>query len=424
MLVPLSPRVQHAQRPLFSCLVAGACLLASAAPAADELPLAEALELAEANQPLLAGQRAAARAAAEAAVAARQLPDPKLQLGILNMPVTGSDAFSLTSDSMTMRMVGVMQEFPREAKRRLRGELAAIEGQQRQHELAFTRRQIRRDTTLAWLDTWYAQRTVDLVRALEREAERQIESLGIGVRTAKVSQAEVLSARIELDLIRDRADALGQRGAAARAELSRWIGAAAQRPLPADRPTLPIPPALSDLSARIEAHPHLSAFDEQVTLAQKQVELAQRSSAPDWSLEVNYGFRGSAFSDMVTVQVGMDLPVFKKNRQLREVSSKLAAADRARALRDDNLREMQAMLARAYAEWTAANGRLTRYRDSTLPQASARTEAALAAYRAGRGELAKVLEARRMELDLRMQQLLLEGNAARAQVEIGYYQDE
>jgi hypothetical protein len=97
MLVPLSPRVQHAQRPLFSCLVAGACLLASAAPAADELPLAEALELAEANQPLLAGQRAAARAAAEAAVAARQLPDPKLQLGILNMPVTGSDAFSLTA---------------------------------------------------------------------------------------------------------------------------------------------------------------------------------------------------------------------------------------------------------------------------------------------------------------------------------------
>jgi len=134
--------------------------------------------------------------------------------------------------------------------------------------------------------------------------------------------------------------------------------------------------------------------------------------------------RGSAYSDMVSVQVGIDLPVFPKNRQVREVSSKLALADRARALREDNLREMQAMLARAYAEWTSANERLARYRASTLPQAAARTEAALAAYRTGRADLAKVLEARRMELDLRMQQLMLEGEAARAQVQISYYNDD
>jgi outer membrane protein TolC len=106
------------------------------------------------------------------------------------------------------------------------------------------------------------------------------------------------------------------------------------------------------------------------------------------------------------------------------VSSKLALAERARALREDNRREMQAMLARAYAEWTAAGDRLARYRTSTLPQAQARTEAALAAYRAGRGELAKVLEARRMQLDLRMQQVMLEGEAARAQVQIAYYHPE
>jgi outer membrane protein TolC len=424
MFVPLSPRARGAARSLAGCLVLAACLPASAVRAADELSLNEALELAESNQPILAGQRAAARSAEEAAVAARQLPDPKLQLGILNMPVTGPDAFSLTDDFMTMRMVGLMQEFPRAAKRRLRGELVAIDGQQRQLELAFTRRQIRRDTALAWLEAWYAQRTMDLVRALEREAERQMESLAIGVRTAKASQADVLGARIELDLIRDRADALKQRNATARAELSRWIGTAAQRPLPIEPPTLPAPPPLPDLSARVQAHPHLSAFERQVARAEKEAELAQRSGSPDWSLEVNYGFRGSAFSDMVTVQVGIDLPVFKKNRQLREVSSKLAAADQARAMRDDNLREMQAMLARAYAEWAAANERLARYRNSTLPQASARTDATLAAYRAGRGELAAVLEARRMEIDLRMQQLMLEGEAARAQVQIGYYRDE
>ena len=389
--------------------------------AADELPLSEALELAQANQPLLASQRAAVRASQEAAVAARQLPDPKLQLGILNMPVTGPDAFSLTSDFMTMRMIGVMQEFPREAKRQLRSELASLEGEQRQLELAFTRRAIRRDVALAWVDAWYAQRALDLTHELERETERQIDSLAIGVRAGKAAQADVLATRIELDLLCDRGDALRQREALARTELSRWIGSAAERPLPAAPPPLPPPAPLADLDARLRAHPHLSAFDRQVSVAEKEVQLAQRAGSPDWTLEVNYGVRGSAYSDMVSVQVGIDLPVFPKNRQLREVSSKLALAERARAMREDNLREMQAMLARAYAEWTAAGERLTRYRTSTLPQAQARTEAALAAYRAGRGELSKVLEARRMQLDLRMQQLMLEGEAARAQLQIAYY---
>jgi outer membrane protein TolC len=168
----------------------------------------------------------------------------------------------------------------------------------------------------------------------------------------------------------------------------------------------------------------LSSFDRQVAMAEKEVQLAQRASSPDWSLEVNYAVRGSAYSDMVTVQVGVDLPLFQKNRQVREVSSKLALADRARALREDNLREMQAMLARAYAEWTSASERLARYRTSTLPQAAARIEAALAAYRAGRADLGKVLEARRMELDLRMQQFMLEGEVVRAQVQISYYHND
>ena len=415
--------------PCARALRCAALLLASGltpalAGAADELSLDQALDLAEANQPLLAGQRAAVRASEEAAVAARQLPDPKLQLGVLNLPVTGPDAFSLTSDFMTMRMIGVTQEFPREAKRQLRSELASIEGEQRQLELAFTRRAIRRDVALAWVEAWYAQRALILTRGMEHETERQIDSLAIGVRTARASPADVLAARIELDMMRDRGDAQRQRDATARAELSRWIGTAAQRPLPAAPPALPVPAALAALDARLRSHPHLSAFDRQVAGAEKEVQLAQRASAPDWSLAVSYAVRGSAYSDMVSVQVGIDLPVFPKNRQVREVSSKLALADRARALREDNLREMQAMLARAYAEWTSANERLARYRASTLPQAAARTEAALAAYRTGRADLAKVLEARRMELDLRMQQLMLEGEAARAQVQISYYNDD
>jgi outer membrane protein TolC len=141
-------------------------------------------------------------------------------------------------------------------------------------------------------------------------------------------------------------------------------------------------------------------------------------------VELSYGLRGPGFSDMVTVQFGIDLPVFQKNRQLRDVAAKLATADRARALRDDNLREMQAMLKRHHAEWQAGQERLERFRSTILPQAADRVEATLAAYRAGRGELSRVLEARRMQLDLAMQQLMVQADTAKAQAQIVFYDQQ
>jgi outer membrane protein TolC len=406
---------------LFASLVAAAtvtdCL-------SQPLGLQEAMDLAQAEQPLLVSQRAAIRAAEEAKVAAAQLPDPKLKAGVINLPVTGPDAWSLTRDFMTMRMVGVMQEFPRADKRRLRSELVEIGRHQKQSELEAARRMIRRDVALGWLEAYYAQRAVSLVDALQRETERQIDALGVGLKAGRTSQADIIAARIELDLLKDRALQFKRQEATARAELFRWLGSEAERPIAPEAPALPQPHALDEVATRLAQHPHLSGFEQQVKLAEADAELARLGGKPDWSVELSYGLRGPGFSDMVTVQFGIDLPVFQKNRQLRDVAAKLATADRARALRDDNLREMQAMLKRHHAEWQAGQERLERFRSTILPQAADRVEATLAAYRAGRGELSRVLEARRMQLDLAMQQLMVQADTAKAQAQIVFYDQQ
>ena len=393
---------------------------------ADAMPLTldDALRLAETDQPVLTGQQAAMKAAEEAKVSASQLPDPKLKLGLINVPVAGPDAFSLTKDFMTMRMIGVMQEFPREAKRRLKGELAEIDRQQRSLEMATTRRSIRRDVALAWVEAWYAQRAVAVAEALQKETERQIDSLGIALKSGKATQADLLSARIGIDLLRDRTADLARGSATARAELSRWIGAQSDRPLPADQPVLPQPMPMEELMTHIQSHPHLSAYDKQVALAETEVELARKGAVPDWNMEVSYQVRGTPYADMMSVQFGIDLPIFQQNRQVRDVSNKLALADRARAMREDNLREMEAMVKRHYGEWRSALERIERYRASILPQATQHVQIALAAYRSGRGDLAPVLDARRMELDLRLQQIALESDAAKAQVQIVFYDQQ
>ncbi len=76
------------------------------------LTFANALELAEQHSPALAAQTAGIAAARSMTRPAGTLPDPKLLLGVENVPVSGPDAGSLTDDGMTMQTFGLMHEFP------------------------------------------------------------------------------------------------------------------------------------------------------------------------------------------------------------------------------------------------------------------------------------------------------------------------
>ncbi|MCV4594398.1 heavy metal RND transporter, partial [Escherichia coli] len=72
----------------------------------------QALLIAEQQAPALAARRAGADAAQQQRTAAGRLPDPKLSVGVENLPVSGPDRFSWNRESMTMRRVGVMQDVP------------------------------------------------------------------------------------------------------------------------------------------------------------------------------------------------------------------------------------------------------------------------------------------------------------------------
>jgi hypothetical protein len=105
---------QAARRNGFAAL---ALLTAVALPQAgfpqSTLSLAEAQRIAVERSRQLAAQDASITASREMAVAAGQLPDAVLKFGIDNLPVDGADQFSVTRDFMTMRRIGVMQEFTR-----------------------------------------------------------------------------------------------------------------------------------------------------------------------------------------------------------------------------------------------------------------------------------------------------------------------
>src|SRR5258706_15915127 len=105
------------------------CAIALAAQPSHALDLQDALRIAESRSPRLAAQRAAFQSAEALVPGAGQNPDPKLVFGVENIPADGSDRWSVSADSMTMRRVGVMQDFVRAEKRGLRETKAAAEAQ-------------------------------------------------------------------------------------------------------------------------------------------------------------------------------------------------------------------------------------------------------------------------------------------------------
>jgi len=381
------------------------------------LTLAEAQRLALARSRQLVAQDAGAAASQDLAVAARQLPDPVLSAGVDNLPVTGDERYRLTSDFMTMRRIGLMQELTRADKRRLRAERFEREADKALAEKDRLSAAIERDTALAWLDRYYTEATMAVIAEQRAQAKLAIEAAEGAYRGGRGSQADVLAARVAQGMIDDRASELNRQLQNAAVRLERWIGTAAQQPL-VGRPDIGMLrfdlAALdtASLGAHLAHHPEIAVLGKQEQIAQAEARLAKANEKPDWTVEVSYLRRGAAFSDMVSVGVSVPLQWDRRNRQDRELSAKLAAVEQAKDERDEMLRQHLGETRTLINEWRNNLERRQRYERELIPLAAERGAAALAAYRGGKAGIGDVLAARRDEIDLRLQALQLEAAAA------------
>lgn len=419
MLFVLSRAVPRHLRVLCNLvLILSAVPIAHAAEPALSFPEAQRLAAERSRQ--LAAQDSAVLASREMATAAGQLPDPTLKFGIENLPVTGPDAYSTTSDFMTMRRIGLMQEFTRGDKRQLRAERLEREADRSLAERSATLALIQRDTALAWLDRYYAEAMAAVVAEQIKAARLEIEAADSAYRSGRGSQAEILAARSAVVALEDRSSETGRRIRTATTALARWIGTAAETPLAGkpDIDAIRLDPRALD--ADLAHHPQIALLARQADIAAIEAKLAQANKKSDWSLEVMYSQRGSAYSNMVSVGVAIPLQWDQKNRQDRELASKLAMADQAGAQREEALRAHVGEVRAQIQEWENGRERGVRYDRELVPLARERTQAVLAAYRGGKGSLNDVLAARRNEIEVRMQALQLEMETARLWAQVNF----
>lgn len=418
---PFAGAPPRGHRHHWACLLALGLAFAHVGSYAQQaLSLDRALQLAQSRSRQLTAQDAAATASRDMALAAGQLPDPTLKFGVNNLPINGEDRFSLTRDFMTMRSVGVMQEITRGDKLKARSARFNREAEAAEASRAVALANLRRDTAMAWLDRYYQERMLDVLRTQRIEAGLQIEAAEAAYRGGRGTQADVFAARSMVAQMNDRIRQTEKQIGTAKIKLARWVGDDAAQALGTPPSLESVHLDLASLESQLAHHPQIALMAKQEEVARADANIAQSNKRADWTVELMLSQRGPAYSNMVSVNVSVPLQWDQKNRQDRELSAKLAIAEQMRAQREEATREHVADTRMWLQEWQSNRGRLAQYDSALIPLAAERTRAAIAAYRGGSGPLTAVLEARRMAIDTQMDRLRLAMETAALWAQLEY----
>ena len=376
---------------------------------ARALSLDEALRLAEREAPSLAAQAATVQAARSAAVPAGELPDPKLALGLSNLPIDGEERWQLDREPMTMQSIGLMQDVPNRAKRRARVEVAeaaiAVAGMQER----VTLQAVRQQTAQAWIAALAVERKLALFQQLYQENDLFARAVQARIAGGSGNTADSVLPRQEAALLAEQEDQLQSDRATARAALRRWIGAAASQPLSGEWPRWSY--QASHYQGHLQQHPELQLFDPMTREAEARVREAVAEKRPDWAWGVEYQ-RREAFGDMVSLNLTFDLPVFAGSRQNPRIEAERARLSALEAERQATLRQHDAELEAELAELQRLERAVERLDNTLLPLAEEKVRLALADYRAGSGELIAVVQAREALVQTRLRQVDLNRDQA------------
>jgi outer membrane protein TolC len=362
---------------------------------------------------------AAARGAREMAVAAAQRPDPVLRLSLDNLPVNGPERFSTTRDFMTMRSIALMQTLPNADKRRARGERFEREAEAALSERAQRVALLQTAVAQAWLERRMQEQRWLLLQSQIAEARVLVQTTEAALRGDRGSTGDALDARealaqLEQGLIGAQAERTN-----ARLTLARYTGGPPDQPL-ADPPQMRRTESTLGEVDPARNLPDLAALQAREAVARAEAEVARQELKPDWSAEIMFSQRGSAFSNMVSIGVSVPLQWDKPQRQERELAARLARVNELEAEREEQTRERALQVQRWQHDWRAGLDRLAHLDAQRQPLATQRVDVALAAYRGGRESLGPVLQARRDVLNLALERLALERETAGLWAQLEY----
>jgi outer membrane protein TolC len=382
------------------------------------LTLDAALQSAADRNTTIQAAQASVNASSQAAVRAGQLPNPTLSAGIDNLPINGAQGFTIGQNELTMRRIGIAQEWVSSDKRHLRSDLAnQIVERERSGYLGQVVN-VRQQTAMAWLNAAYARQAVALQQALVDHMAHELTALQASYRGARASASDVVQAQLMLAQTQDDLLKARQTFQTALIGLSRWT-ASTVTDVAGDPPEPQSIVASLPAGQLRQVQPALVAAATDIRVADADTAVASSNRSSNWSWNLSYlqGGRGERF---VSVGVSIPLPINRKNVEDRDVYEKAELATKARLTYEDMQRQVQADIENLTVTLSSGRERIANLKQALLPAADQRVSLAMAAYEAGTGALAETFAAKRAQLDAQLQVLALQRDVSLTWAQLEY----
>ena len=376
--------------------------------AAYALNLKQVEQIALDNDPIVNSHEATSRSFSEMALFSATLPDPKLILGAVNMPV---DTFDLSQEAMTQLKVGIQQEFPQGDLLNLTQKQAEWMSRSSLAQAEDTKRKVLSNARQTYLNLYYEVSALNILTETTKLFSKLVSITESHYASGRVNQQDVIQANLELLRLGDRAVKIQGREEGYRVELAQWVGELAWQDIDGNFPEMSDIQTNIDINAAITRHPLVQAQTLKVNATRTNIDIAKQDYKPRWSASLDYGFRsgdnldGSSRSDFATALVSFNLPVFTSNRQDKNVIASQEKANAAQYQKDDTLRQLKRTYEKDLHLWKRLGEREKLYRNSLLLSARNNTQASLNAYQSGVTEFNTLMRAQITELDIHLEDL-------------------
>lgn len=349
--------------------------------------------------PSLASINARAMALADIPQQQGTLPEPKLALNALNLPV---DTFSLSQEPMTQIQVGIKQVLPHPGKLALQQQAAEFAANAATKEVDELRLRLVKDVKTVWWNIFYLDRAMNTVKRNE-SLLRQINTVAeTKYQVGQGLQQDILLAQLELSKIQLESVRLQGIRRKEEARLNALLGRTLESVLVLPEPQSESLPSLVKSVEQMqqlafEIRPSLNAFQNQIEGAKARVDLAKKDYYPDYTLAALYGFRsgnnidGSSRTDFASFLLSINLPIFTGSRQKKAVDQRTNEWLQKKYALDDGRLQVAAEISASVAAYQQAAEQVQLFQNNVIPQAQQTVDSMLVAYQVNKVDFLSVI---------------------------------
>ncbi|MBL4820602.1 MAG: TolC family protein [Gammaproteobacteria bacterium] len=374
---------------LLACSMVPIILFAEESSNQSVLAVEMAVAAAVQGNPGLAEMQYRYEAMAEIPSQVGTLPDPMLSLGAMNLPL---DTFNRDQEAMTQMQIGFSQIFPFPGKLGLREEVAEFEAQAASFSVEEMRLKLTDQVVNKWWQVYYLDRAIDTIESNQLLLEQFIEIARTKYETGTGLQQDVLLAQLELSKLIDQEIQVTslRRNQAIRLNVLMDRKPQSAILLPASvSNVMPAILAEDELHRLAEvARPLLKNLEQKLASANSRLDLAKRDYYPDFSVGVAYGnragrnapFVGGSRSDLLSIMVGIKIPLYSGRKQSRAVSQRTSEVQRQQYGLLDERGRVMADISAAVTDYQRAQAQLSLFENGIVPQAGQTVQSMLAGY--------------------------------------------